>query len=66
MVLGEEAALTRNLIVVQGASRISSWSTPTDVRPFTAQDADHAEGTSLTKTSLPKGDSLPKSSSTSV
>ena len=44
LVLRAPMPLTRNLIVVQGASTMSSWSWPIMLAPLRAQHADHPEG----------------------
>ena len=62
LLLRESAELTRNLIVVQGATTRSSWSSPTMSAPLRLSTPRTRKGTSLAYTSLPTGEPSPKSS----
>src|SRR4051794_23844922 len=61
-----DAALMRNLTVVQGARRMSSWSSPTISAPLRLRTPSTFSGTSPTLTSWPTGEAPPNSSLTSV
>ena len=57
---------TRYLIVVQGASSVSSWSIPQVLAPFLLSTPTTLNDTFCTRISLPTGDTPPNSSLTTV
>src|SRR5262245_12981264 len=66
LTLPSVAALTRYLIVVHGARRMSSWSRPIMLAPLRLRTPTTLNDTFCTRTSLPTGDSPPNSSLTKV